>query len=57
VNWRIGEYFLLANSPVRQLASFLFINDNLLHDLILAVFKDHGINASWHGSQIDYFLE
>lgn len=38
-------FIFMTNNDL--IALYLFINHNLLHYLILAVFKDQGINAVW----------
>jgi len=35
----------------------LFVYNDLLNNLVLAVFKDHGINTAWYRSQVDHLLQ
>ena len=39
-----------------KIINSLFIYNDLFNYLAQAVFKDHGVNTTWHGPQVDYFL-
>ena len=50
-----GEGFKILNPSPFTIS--LLVNNDLLHNLSEAVFKDHGINAVWHGPQVDHLLQ